>query len=295
MQSSVGMAGDLATKRLRPSTHKAHSLRIPGLGRMILTRDSGDATILSNEVFATNLSAHHFDGDGLHKDSYDLGSGLVTNIGVNLMANDWTLATAPVLKQMNFHGSGTGTTAAAATDYYLQTAIGSGSLTGSTNGYMTGTQSWVSPNQYRTVATFNYTATLAVTEWALLNANGANFSGTATSTGNNTLTNTGASFTTTGNGLMSWTVEASATAVNTPTTTAMGQIASNSATVLTILGTSGSGSWLTLANASASNPSGTTSYVVYPSMWDHKVFSAINVVSGDSIQFTYTLTVNSGG
>jgi hypothetical protein len=30
-------------------------------------------------------------------------------------------------------------------------------------------------------------------------------------------------------------------------------------------------------------------------MWDHRVFSAINVNSGDSIQFTYTLTINAGG
>jgi hypothetical protein len=30
-------------------------------------------------------------------------------------------------------------------------------------------------------------------------------------------------------------------------------------------------------------------------LWDRKVFSAINVSSGDSIQFTYTLTINSGG
>lgn len=30
-------------------------------------------------------------------------------------------------------------------------------------------------------------------------------------------------------------------------------------------------------------------------MWDRKVFSAINVVNGDSIQFTYVLTLNSGG
>ena len=30
-------------------------------------------------------------------------------------------------------------------------------------------------------------------------------------------------------------------------------------------------------------------------MWDRKVFTAINVVSGDSIQFTYTLTVTAGG
>lgn len=30
-------------------------------------------------------------------------------------------------------------------------------------------------------------------------------------------------------------------------------------------------------------------------MWDHKVFTAVNVVNGDSIAFTYTLTINSGG
>lgn len=30
-------------------------------------------------------------------------------------------------------------------------------------------------------------------------------------------------------------------------------------------------------------------------LWDHRVFSAINVANGDSIQFSYFLTVNSGG
>lgn len=30
-------------------------------------------------------------------------------------------------------------------------------------------------------------------------------------------------------------------------------------------------------------------------MWDRRVFSAINVVSGDSIQFTYTVTLSGGG
>lgn len=30
-------------------------------------------------------------------------------------------------------------------------------------------------------------------------------------------------------------------------------------------------------------------------LFDHRIFSAINVVSGDSIQFTYTLSVASGG
>lgn len=30
-------------------------------------------------------------------------------------------------------------------------------------------------------------------------------------------------------------------------------------------------------------------------MWDRRVFTAINVINGDSIEFTYDLTVNSGG
>jgi hypothetical protein len=294
MQSVADFSGHLDTRVIRPRPHRVHSLRL-GNKRLMFTDDPGDSTILANQVFSTNLTAVHSRLDGTLQHIYDLGSGLVTNIGVNLLANDWTLVTAPVLKTMNFHACGTGTTAAAASDYYLQTVTGSGSLTGSTNGYFTGTQSWVAPNIYKTTATFTYSASVAVTEWGLLNSNAANFSGTATSTGNNTLTNSGATFTTTGNGLTGWTVEASATAVNTPTTTAMGQVASNTGTVLTILGSSGSGQWLTLANASASNPSGTTGYVVYPSLWDHKVFSAINVVSGDSIQFIYSLTVNSGG
>lgn len=30
-------------------------------------------------------------------------------------------------------------------------------------------------------------------------------------------------------------------------------------------------------------------------LWDHRIFSAINVVNGDSIQFSYSLTINAGG
>lgn len=40
---------------------------------------------------------------------------------------------------------------------------------------------------------------------------------------------------------------------------------------------------------------GLFSAVTTGTLWDRRVFSAINVVSGDSIQFTYTLTVNNGG
>jgi hypothetical protein len=262
---------------------------VPG-GRVILTRDTGVSNILASDVMASNLALVHRGPDGAIKDVRDLGSGLVTNIGVNVMANDFTWAAGATLKLMNYHAIGTGTTAAAASDFYLQTANGTTNVSGTTNGYMTGTQSYVSPNQYKTVATFTFTGAVAVTEWALAMNNGANFSGTATSTTATSLTNTGAAFTTTGNGLQGWSAEANSTAINTPTTTVMGQVSTNTGTVLTLLG-----GWLTLANAGAATPGGTTSYVVYPSIWDHKVFSVVNAANGDTIQFTYTLTINSGG
>ncbi len=40
---------------------------------------------------------------------------------------------------------------------------------------------------------------------------------------------------------------------------------------------------------------GLFSVITGGTLWDRRVFSAINVVNGDSIQFTYTLSVNSGG
>ena len=54
--------------------------------------------------------------------------------------------------------------------------------------------------------------------------------------------------------------------------------------------------WYNQSNGAAgSTPGATEAFSVKPVMWDHKVFAAINVNNGDSIQFTYQLTVNSGG
>lgn len=272
-------------------------LRLPfSRGRLLWTPDTGSALIPAHMVFMSNLEALVTRRDG-STERRNLGSGLVTNSGVNLMADDFTWGNGATLKQMNFHLCGTGTTAAAATDVFCQTPVAAGSLTGSTNGYFTGTQSYVSPNQYKTVATFTYNATLAVTEWALTMANAATVSRTSAGAAptNNTFTDTGATYTTSGQGLAAYTIEIASSIINTPTTTVMGQILSNTATVLTLQGPSASAAWLTLANAVASNPAATIAYQVFPTAWDHKVFAAINVNAGDSIQFTYTLTVNSGG
>ena len=276
--------------------HKLRDLiRLP-IGRLLWTPDKGDSFRPGEMFFQSHLGALLVRADGSTR-YFDLGSGLVTNSGVNLMADDFIWGNGATLKQMNFHLCGTGATAAAAPDVFCQTPVGAGSLTGSTNGFFTGTQSYVSPNIYRTISTFTYNTNVAVTEWALCMTNAATLARTSAGAAptNNTFTDTGATFTTAGQGLAAYTVEIAATVINTPTTTVMGQILSNTATVLTIQGPSASAAWLTLANAVAAVPSATVAYNVFPTAWDHKVFSAINVANGDSIQFTYSLTINSGG
>lgn len=270
-------------------------LRLP-FGRLLWSKDNGDSMQPGDMFFQSHLAADHIRADGAVK-HYDLGSGLVTNAGVNLLANDFTWVTGATLKQMNFHLCGTGATAAALTDVFAQTPVAAASLTGSTNGFFTGVQTYVSPNIYRTVSTFTYNTGVAVTEWALCMANAATVLRTSAGAAptNNTFTDSAATYTTAGQGLAAYTIEIAATVLNTPTSTVMGQILSNTATVITLQGPSASAAWLTLANAVASNPGATVGYGVFPTAFDHKVFSAINVANGDSIQFTYSLTVNSGG
>lgn len=73
-------------------------------------------------------------------------------------------------------------------------------------------------------------------------------------------------------------------------TPSWGLVTSNTTSVVNVP------AWYKVSDGTAgANPANTNTYVIRPIMWDHKVFSAINVISGDSIQFTYQLTINSGG
>ena len=308
----VGFGGNLDVKHYKaPRIHKARSVRIPGWGRVILTRDPGDSTLFAREQFLSNLSLVHRGPDGIVKDVRDLGSGLVTNAGVNLLSYDmyWVPTySKSTLMAANYHAIGTGTTAAAATDVWLQTANGTSNLSGTTNGYMTGTQSIIA-NQtssnyspiYQTVATFTFTGSVAVTEWIVAIGNGANITeSAANSTTSSSLTDTTNTPFGSSNAQALWTVEAASTTVpiNTPTTTPMLQVKSNSTSVLTGIDGSwstGTVSWLSIANHAVSTPSGTSEYVVFPTALDHKEFSVVNAASGDTIQFTYQLAITSGG
>lgn len=159
MESNLQFHGELKTKHRRNLFH----IRLPfGLGRFWFSRDKGEAVIGGREFFISELIADVRHADGT-VDRHYLGSGLVTNAGVNLMGADWTSASA-VLKLMKWHDSGTGTTAAAVTDTTLQTATGIARVSGS--------QSNVN-NVYTTSATITYNAGFAVTEWGLFSANSA--------------------------------------------------------------------------------------------------------------------------
>ena len=260
-------------------------LRLP-FGRLLWTRDKGDA--YQTVTFQSRLEADVMRRDG-RTEHRDLGSGLVTNVGVLAMANDFAWSAQlnlATLALANFHATGTGSTAAAATDIACQTLASPTTTTA-----VTGTQSLVSAansQTYRNVATVNYTSTLATTEWGLHSL--ATLSSTTgspfTATSATTWTDTGSAQT-----ASSATVRGLQQTIVVPgTTTVWGLNLSNTTHIGTIP------AWYKVADGTAgSTPGSTETFAIKPVLWDHKVFAAINVNNGDSIQFTYSLLVASGG
>ncbi|MDE2101363.1 MAG: hypothetical protein KGL39_29215 [Patescibacteria group bacterium] len=228
-----------------------------------------------------------------HKLAYveDLGFGAVTNVGVTAMANDgfWAAPSGAAINTLalaKFCATGTGTTSAAATDVALQTSDGIASVTGTPS-----LVSAANSQAYRVVCTMNYTGTEAVTEFGLFtNGTLSATTGTPFTAGSATTgTVTGTPYT-----ASSSTVQGEQQFVIEDTTKSpkiYGLILSNTSSVLTVP------AWykVTDGTAAGTTPANTDALAILPVMLDHKVFSAINVNNGDSIQFTYTLTINSGG
>lgn len=249
-------------------------------------------------VFGTNVRADLFHR-GKWQGYRDLGSGLVTNIGAMALAQEAITLAAPsgarinTLFLSNWHATGTGTTSAAVLDFKLQTISTNGGQTPVAGTQTFSTSGTMASPKYQTVATISYTGTEAVTEWGLFTSNTlSSTTGTPfTSTSATTFTATGTPFT-----ASSSTVQGLQQQIVIPgTTSVLGLIASNTTSVGTLVN-NGTTGWFTQAAMTAGSTPGTTeAYTLRPIMWDHKVFSAINVVNGDSIQFTYTLTITSGG
>ncbi len=244
----MGMKGDLESRLIRaPKNHIVRQILRTPFGRVLWSRDRGEALAFGNQIFATNLTADLFNKSGRHLERRDLGSGLVTNVGVLSMCNDFGWSAQLNLSTLglaNWVATGTGATAAAATDFKMQTLAAPTTTTA-----VSGTQTLVPPTTFvgptspifKQVTTVNYGSSLAITEWGL-------HSSTTLSS------STGTPFT--------------AATTSTWTDTGSAQTAS-SATVRGLQGT------LVIP--------GTTAVL------------GLNVSNTTHIQFSYSLSINSGG
>jgi len=288
--AKLGPGGELAATLLRPAPrHRARSLRLPGGRRLIWTDDPGSSSLLASEHFQTNLSAVHFDGDGKIRDIRDLGSGLVQqNLVVGLQQDQQGTTTnkaAPLLANSGkYMYTGTGGTANAY-DYQL------GATAGPASGSITPTLAFSAGS-----ATLLYTGTvaygsiLAITEWGLFNTNSQGAVSTSTVNTFTSTTITSATWGTTLGG--SANMLAGYVVVQGTIGGFILQNGSGTSGTVTI----GTGWYnLTSGGGAASTPTTNTSTSIYPLMSDHKTFAALNVVSGDSVQYQYTFSLTDGG
>jgi hypothetical protein len=299
--SSAGMGGSLKPRLVKsPKASKIYRFTIPKFGRFAYTRDPGEAGLFLPQMMRTHLGAIVREADGKITDEIDLGSGLITNIGVTALANDssWTAETAEPLNTLNvakYINWGTGATADAATDWKLQTqaeneagkkeavAVTSSVLkltpTGNAKLIITGTLT-------------NKEGEAKITEWGLFTApkTEGEAQKAATSTTATSLTDT-AKLVKPGETeskkavrgaqqYIVWAKEAEEV---------YGLITKNTPEVATVPG------WIkSKAAETGATPSATSKYTIYPVMWDHRVFGTITVGAGGKIEFPYELTIESG-
>lgn len=277
---------------------KNFSIPLPFAGRLHLAFERHGAAHAAGLVFGTHLRADLF-----HKGKWqgykDLGSGAVTNVGAMALANEAAVLASPsgarvhVLFLANQHATGTGVTGASALDFKLQTISTQGGQTPVAGAQSFTPAATMAVPKYRTVATIAYTGNEAVTEWGL------HTSGTlSTTTGTPFTAATATTFTATATPFTasSSTVQGLQQQLVIPgTTTVIGLIQSNTTSVATLVSNGTTGWFTQAAMTNGSTPGNTEAYTLRPIIWDHKVFSAINVANGDSIQFTYDLTITSGG
>lgn len=249
----------------------------------------------------TNLRLKHFDPRHRLIEERDLGSGLTTNCGSLALANDfaWSATNAlnSLFAKMRYHSSGTDTTAGSASQIKLNAAI-----TTIGTSVVSGTQVLVSAanvQQYQSVATilYNTGGPFAVTEWGIFSFGSAlpatttlfdttmsPFTGGTATTGVTTGTMTASSGTVMGQQM--------SLADNTGNATPhWGLVTSNTTTTVTVP------AWYKTADGTAAGvtPASGNAMGFRPIMFDRRQFAAVNVNNGDSIQFTWTLTINSGG
>lgn len=311
----VGINADLKPRLIKhygsDQKRKVHSIKIPKFGRFAFTRDPGEASLFMNDMLSTHLGAILRAPDrsirgqiqkGQILDEFDLGSGMVTNIGVTALANDsnWFANTTENLATFNtqkFMNWGTGTTAAAATDWRLKTQSENEAGKKEAAAVTSSVLKFLATGNAKLIVTGTLEQNLAgptpITEWGLFSA--AKTEGTvstaATGATATSLTDT-VKFAAPGNAeskkdargaqqFVVWAEKAEEV---------YGLVLSNTLTIATIPG------WVKNAAAEAGGtPEATSKYRFFPVMWDRRVFAAINVEKGNKVEFPYELQITSGG
>jgi hypothetical protein len=303
----VGMRGYLEPRSAQnPKKSKVYSFIVPKFGRFAFTRDPGEAGLFMSQMISTHLGAIHRGPayskrgqmrQGVILDEFDLGSGLVTNIGVTALANDsnWQTEAAEPINTLNvckYINWGTGATAAAQTDYQLQTPSENESGKKENVAATSSVLKWSATGNAKIIITGKLEANLAgptaITEWGLFSTK--NLLGASTESEKSTVTS----------------LEGKAAAFTASATKTRGEqnkviwaekseevyglITASSTTLLTIPG------WVKAKAAElGTTPEAKAKFKILPVMWDHRVFSAINVEKGNTIEFPYELEIKGGG
>lgn len=278
----------------KTKAQRVRQFGIPGLGRVAFSRDPGEASLLSGNILQTRLSAIVRNPYGEIVEQRELGSGLVTNVGVLALAFDYVTDAAStagfnLFSNLKWHAWGTGTTAAATTDIKLQT-LGKPNETEATEA----TTVAVTTNgegKPKLVSTSKITASssLAITEWGihtqkkLSETPGTGKFVSVTSTSGK---GSGAVFTASTTSIKG---ERLKIANFTESAEGWGLVTASSTEVLTVP------AWYLQSTGAVKEPTGTSAYTLKPVMFDHRVFAAINVESGNIIEFPWELEIKSGG
>jgi hypothetical protein len=285
----------------RRKARRVRNFGIPGLGRIAFSRDPGEAALFAERFLRTRLEAIITNPYGELVEHIDLGSGKVTNLGVLALANDFQWAQvsgSPVntLGACKFHAWGTGATAAAVTDFELQTPA---APTGATENAVEGVNSLVFENKgknqtIKSQATIKAGGVLAITEWGLHSvaairpAEKTGGAGAPTST---TFFPEAASLTEStavvrgAENSVIWIAESAGASH-----ALVGLIQKNKTGEVTVPG------WVKSATEETGElPKEKSKYRIIPTLFDHRVFSALNLESGNEVTFPWTLEIVAGG
>lgn len=295
--SRVPLEAAMKPRLIKPKVQRVRGFGVPGLGRVAFTRDQGDAGLFSRHFLDTHLSAIVRAPDGSVVEAYDLGSGLVTNVGVLALAADFGVpgvkaAAANVFANLKYHAWGTSATAAATTDVKLG-AYAKPNETECTTGVNSLVANGAGEPLLKSTATITAESSLAITEWGI-----HTIKKLSATTGSPLTAETATSGTTTGTTLTASSTEALGETLKIveyaenaakEAKPGWGLVTANTTSVVTVP------AWYLQTSGAKQEPEAKSTYTLRPVMFDHRVFSVINVEANNTIEFPWELKLKSGG